>query len=136
MIRIARAGLFAVLVLAGCQNAPERLTIPPRPLEGQPLTYRETVERGVGLAMSAYESFCIDKWSEVESLAQELERTALELPRTVDVPADRRGSLDADSQQLVRDAQDLGDAAKKTDEKRVNATILQANRRWRELRTK
>ena len=71
-----------------------------------------------------------------DTLAQELERTALELPRTIDVPADRRASLDANSQQLVRDAQDLGEAAKKADEKKVNATILQVNRRWRELRTK
>jgi hypothetical protein len=136
MSRIAHVGLFTVLILAGCQAGPERLTIPPRPIEGQAQSYRETVDRGVGLAMSAYESFCVDKWSEVESLAGELERTAADLPRSTDVPAEQRNSLDAQAQILVKDAHDLREAAHQADEKKVNTAILQVNRRWRELRAK
>jgi hypothetical protein len=134
MKRATCVGLLAIIVFAGCQTAPEQIKIPPLPAEGQPVTYGDVVQRARVLATSATEAFYIDKWGEVESAALGLEQTALYLPKASDVPAARRASLDAQMQTLVRESQELREAAKKSDEKRTNSTLQRIHLLVRELR--
>jgi hypothetical protein len=134
MRRATVLGLWAFVLIAGCQTAPEQIKIPPLPVEGQPVTYADVVQRARVLATSATEAFYIDKWDEVESAAIGLEQTALYLPKAADVPAARRASLDAQLQALVRDSQELREAARKTDEKRTNSTLQRIHLLVRELR--
>src|SRR5262249_43393738 len=115
MMRTTCVGLLAIVLSLGCQTAPEQIKIPPLPAEGQPVTYSDVVQRARVLATTATEAFYIDKWGEVESAALGLEQTALYLPKSSDIPAARRASMDAQMQSLVREAQELRDAAKKSD---------------------
>ena len=134
MSRATCLGIVVVLGLAGCQTAPEQIKIPPLPAEGQPIAYADVVQRARVLATTATEAFYIDKWGEVESAALGLEQTALYLPKAADVPPARRASLDAQLQSLIRESQELRDAAKKNDEKRTNATLQRIHLLVRELR--
>jgi hypothetical protein len=129
-------GLTALLVslVAGCQTAPEQIKIPPLPAEGQAVGYADVVQRARALATSATEAFYIDKWGDVESAALGLEQTALYLPKATDVPPARRASLDAQLQSLIRESQELREAARKSDEKRTNATLQRIHLLVRELR--
>ena len=134
MMRTTCVGLLAIVLSLGCQTAPEQIKIPPLPAEGQPVTYSDVVQRARVLATTATEAFYIDKWGEVESAALGLEQTALYLPKSSDIPAARRASVDAQMQSLVRESQELRDAAKKSDEKRTNSTLQRIHLLVRELR--
>ena len=134
MNRSRIVGTVALVLLAGCQTQPEQLRVPPAPLEGQALSYRDSVARARNWATNAVEAFYVDKWAEVETAATGLEETARYLPKSIDVPAARKSSLEVQAVALQRDAQELRDYARKNDEKKANETLQRIHQRVRDLR--
>ena len=134
MSRTRIAGLAALALLGGCQTQPEQLRVPPAPLEGQTLTYRDTVTRARMWATNAVEAFYVDKWAEVESSANGLEETARFLPKSLDIPDSRRSTLEVQATALQQDAQDLRRFARNNDEKKANETLQRIHQRVRDLR--
>lgn len=128
--------ILAAFVIIGCQALPDpNRSLQPLPLEGPPLTYREVATRARLLAMTATESFYVDAWADVERSAVSLAETATYLPRSSEVPADQKPSLDARSQSLREAAQKLREAALSRDEKKTNDSMQKINLLVRELRT-
>lgn len=131
MRRIRVVGLILFTAL-GCQTAAEKL--PPPPIDGQPLAYRDLVQRARLHATSATESFYIDDWVNVEAAGTGLEKLAVFLPKAIDIPAARKSSMTNDSEQLARDAQLLRQYAREKDVKGVNETLQRVHFRVRGLR--
>ena len=122
-------------IVAGCQVTPEPRPLQPLPVEGPALNYKDVVVRARALATTATEAFYIDKWLEVEKAAISLEETAQYLPRTLEIPVGRKGSLDANSQTLLKEAQALREAARAKDEKKTTESMQKINLLVRELRS-
>lgn len=128
-----RAPILGLLLLAGCQALTEN-RLEPLPTDGPPLLYRDVVQKARGLAMAATEAFYIDNWNDVELAAVGLEQVADYLPRSADIPDDRKASLDASAKNLAKEARTLRDAAKTKDETKTNETLQRIHLRVRELR--
>jgi hypothetical protein len=93
------------------------------------------VKRSRSLAMSATEAFYRDEWNEVDAAGKSLEETALHLPKSTDIPAVRKNSVDGLSQGLQSEAQSLQQAAKAKDVERVNVSLQKIHARVRALGT-
>ncbi len=127
--------LAALLLVAGCQAIPDtHRPVQPLPLDGPPLSYREVISRARTLATQATEAFYVDQWADVEKAAVNLEDTARYLPKTADVPAVQKTSLEARSQTLVQESLALREAAKSRDEKKTTEAMQRINLLVRELR--
>jgi hypothetical protein len=123
------------LLLTGCANAPEQIKVQPLPVDGPSLTWNELVQRSRMLAMSATEAFYRDEWTEVEHAGKSLEQTALHLPKSTDIPANRKASVDAHVQGLQTEAQNLQTAARAKDVDKVNENLQKIHARVRALGT-
>src|SRR6516225_8365984 len=95
----------AVAGVAGCALPPEAIKIKPLPADGSGLAWNDMVQRARTLAMSATEAFYRDEWSSVEAAAKSLEQTAVYLPKSQDIPAARRASVESQTQALLSEAQ-------------------------------
>ena len=134
MSRVLVAAIVAI-ALAGCiTTADQNRAFQPLPTEGAPLAYKDVIARARALATAATEAFYIDQWPDVVKAATSLEETGQYLPRSAEVPPARKASLDARSDELVKEAQALRDAAKAKDEKKTNASMQKINLLVRELR--
>src|SRR5262245_60588474 len=125
-----RAILLAAfsLLLAGCLATPEpNRPLQPLPTDGAPLPFKDVVARARGIATSATEAFYVDQWTEVEKAATNLEDTAQYLPRSADVPAAHKVSLEVRSQTLVKEAQTLKAAAKAKDVNKTTESMQKIN---------
>src|SRR5262245_45498922 len=96
-----RVIVLAALALAGCQISPEpQRSLQPLPVDGPVLTYNEIVQRARSQAMLATEAFYVDQWAEVERAAISLEDTARYLPRSLEIPAAHKASVEGRSTSL------------------------------------
>jgi hypothetical protein len=129
-----RVFAFCLIFIAGCQAIQEQKGAQTLPTDGPPLSYREVVQRARGFATTATEAFYVDNWTDVESTATQLEQAALYLPRSSEIPATRKASLDASVKTLAAEAVSLREAAKAKDEQKTNATLQRIHMRVRELR--
>jgi hypothetical protein len=126
---------FSMFAVAGCLATPEPIRpIQPLPTDAGAMSYREVMIRARTLASTANEAFYIDHWSDVEKAALSLEETAQYLPRAAEIPPTRKVSLDARSQELIRQSQELRAAAKAKNEKMTNEAMQKINLLVRELR--
>jgi hypothetical protein len=128
-----RGILVGLIVVAGCQTAPE--PIKPQPLpDNQPAAYADLVRRARTLAASANEAFYVDNWTEVESSARGLELTAARMANADSVPVARALAIASQSGQLKESARDLVEAARAKDPKRTNEIMKRINLLVRDLR--
>jgi hypothetical protein len=131
-----RAICLAVLglALAGCQITPDpQRNLQPLPVDGA-VTYNEVVQRARSQAMIATEAFYVDQWADVERAAQSLEDTARYLPRSLEIPAGNKTSVEARATSLAAEAAALRTAVKSRDEKKTNEVMQRINLLVRELR--
>ena len=127
-------GVFAgMLAMAGCAIPPETIKVKPLPADGSGLAWADMVQRSRSLAMSATEAFYRDEWTTVVAAAEGLEQTALFLPKSTDIPAARRASVEAQTQSLQSEAQALQKAAKAKDVDKTNETLQKIHLRVRSL---
>ena len=126
-IAVAMAGV------AGCALPPEAIKVKPLPADGSGLAWNDMVHRARTLAMSATEAFYRDDWSSVAAAAKSLEQTALYLPKSPDVPAARKASVDAQTQALLTEAQALRNAAQAKDVDKTNNSLQKVHMRVRSL---
>jgi hypothetical protein len=124
------------LMVIGCQSGGDlRRSVPPLPLDGPALGYRDVVSRARTLASQATEAFYVDQWLEVERAAVSLEETARYLPKSADVPLPQKSTLDVRSKTLEQESVALREAAKSRDEKKTNDVMQRVNLLVRELRS-
>jgi len=135
MRRPLLAGIGSLLLVAGCAVQPEPIKVPPLPVDGPGLAWNDMVKRSRSLAMSATEAFYRDEWNGVEAAGKSLEETALHLPKSTDIPAVRKSSVDGLSQGLQTEAQSLQQAAKAKDVEKVNVSLQKIHARVRALGT-
>jgi hypothetical protein len=131
-----RTPLFAVaaaLLAAGCAIPPEPIKVKPLPADGSGLAWADMVQRSRTLAMSATEAFYRDEWTSVVAAAEGLEQTALYLPKSPDIPAARKASVEAQMQALQKEAQALQKAAKAKDVDKTNDGLQKIHLRVRSL---
>jgi hypothetical protein len=126
--------VFLLSVVAGCQLPPEHLPVPPLPEKGEPIPYADVLLRARLHAASANEAFYVNNWTDLEEAAKGLEQAARFLTKSIEVPAERKATLEAQANELSKDATQLRDAAKAKDEKQTNALLQRINLKVRELR--
>jgi hypothetical protein len=97
------------------------------------MAWNEMVQRARTLAMSATEAFYRDDWTSVEAAGKGLEQTALYLPKSPDIPAARRASVEAQMQALQTEAQALQKAAQAKDVDKTNNSLQKVHSRVRSL---
>lgn len=124
----------ALLLLVGCQVAPEKVAVMPLPEGGEPLAYADVVQRARSQASAANDAFYVDRWADLQEAANTLEKTARFLPRATDVPAALKDGLPTRADELTKLAGQLRDAAKAQDVKKTNEALQQINLKVRELR--
>jgi hypothetical protein len=129
-----RLFLGGLLLLAGCQAAPERVPLARLPDNGPPLPYAELLTRARAQATLATESFYVNHWADVEDAARGLGQTAQYLAKAEDVPANRKDALPAASSDLAREAGRLRQAAAAQNEKDANAALQRIHLTVRQLR--
>jgi hypothetical protein len=129
--------LFPIIVAlagaAGCALPPETIKVKPLPADGSGLAWNDMVQRARTLAMSATEAFYRDEWTSVEAAAKGLEQTALYLPKSTDIPAARKASVEAQTQALLKEAQALQKAAQAKDVDTANESLQKMHLRVRSL---
>ncbi len=125
---------FVILSLASCQLPAERLPVMPLPAEGQALAYADALTNCRAWASAANEAFYVNQWSGLADAAASLEKIALLLPKSPDVPAKLKDKVAAMSAELVKEAGRLGEAAKAKDVNATNQTLQRINLKIRALR--
>jgi hypothetical protein len=133
MKRIFLVG-FVLVSLSSCQLPPERAALRPLPNDGPPLPYAELLTRARSQATIATEAFYVNRWQELEDAARGLEQTARYLGKAEDVPAKQKGSLEAHSTDLNKEAARLLEAARAKNVKDANTTLQRIHLMVRELR--
>jgi hypothetical protein len=123
-----------MLSALGCQAPPQRTAVAALPEDSAPLPFSDLVSRARAQAMTALESYYVDRWPEVEDAARGLEQTARFLRRATDVPAARQGDLSLRTDTLADAAKQLREAAKAKAGEQVNAVLQRINAQVRELR--
>ncbi|HLW67278.1 MAG TPA: hypothetical protein VKS79_18330 [Gemmataceae bacterium] len=123
----------ALVAIAGCALPPEAIKVKPLPADGTGLAWNDMVLRTRTLAMSATEAFYRDEWTSVEAAAKSLEQTALYLPKSPDIPAARKASVEAQTQALMTEAQALQKAAQAKDVDKTNDSLQKVHLRVRAL---
>jgi hypothetical protein len=129
------AGL--VLVLAGCQVAPE--AVPLSPLREGPdarsYTYAELLTRAREHAKVANEASYVDQWGLLEDAARCLEQDARLMPSSVDRPAKfKPDQLQGLSRDLADGAVKLREAARTKDANAATAALRLVNVKVREMK--
>jgi hypothetical protein len=119
--------------VTGCALPPETIKVKPLPADGSGLAWADMLQRARALAMSATESFYRDEWANVEAAAKGLEQTAIYLPKSLDVPAARKASVEAQMQSLQTEAQALQKAAAVKDVDKTNEALQKVHLRVRSL---
>jgi hypothetical protein len=126
--------LLLVVFLVGCRAPVEKLQVMPVPVDGQPLSYADVVQRARTQASVALEAFYVDQWADLESAATGLEQSAGLLRKAVEVPAGRQAALGADADELARLATQLHEAASAKDVARANDLMRKISLKVRDLR--
>jgi hypothetical protein len=125
----------AILVLgAGCQLPPERAPLQPLPENSQPLPYAELLTRARLQATAATEAFYVNRWTDLEEVARNLEQTGRFLGKATEVPAKHKDKLATEAEALTKEASQLREAAKAQDATKVNAIMQRVNLKIRDLR--
>ena len=132
MRRVATIGV--ILAAIGCQAPPQRGAVPLLSEDSAPLSFAELASRARLQAMTALESYYVDRWPEVEDAARGLEQTARFLRRATAVPPARQGDLSLRADTLADAAKQLQQAAKAHAGEQVNTVLQRINAQVRELR--
>jgi hypothetical protein len=130
----AMFSILCLVLFAGCQLPPEQVPLKPLPEDGPLQAYADIVNRARVQASAANEAFYVNKWTDLEDAAKGLEQTATYLTKTADVPAKHRGSLAADTENLIKETRLLREAAKVQDVRQANEILQRINLKVRELR--
>jgi len=85
----------------------------PLPADGKPLLYSYLITRSQYQANAASEAFLQKKWKELKAMAELLNETAQRFEKADKVPEESQGDLSTWAQDLVRQANDLEEAAKR-----------------------
>lgn len=112
MIRIIV--LLGALFLPAC-NSPDRVPLPPLPIDGQVVTWPDVLIRLRTQATQANEAFYIDNWDVLTQTAKDLGATAAFLPKASGIPEPRRAVLAGMSTSLIDDSRKLLEAAQAKD---------------------
>lgn len=132
MRHVASASLF--LLLLGCTLPPERVPLRPLPDDGTPLTYSDLIQRARLQASAANDAFYVNKWTDLEDVAKNLEQTARYLAKSTDVPARHKDNLAVHSTDLGKEADKLLESVKARDVKLTNESLQRLHLKVRELR--
>lgn len=124
---------LCVIVLAGCRLPPDGEALRPLP-ENRVFSYDELLHRARAQATAAVEAFYVDSWKDLEDAAAALEQNAKFLPRTTNIPASVKDSLDKEAAALGEDAIKLGEAARARSVRDVNDVLQRINLQVRRLR--
>ncbi|HWG47946.1 MAG TPA: hypothetical protein VN688_34605 [Gemmataceae bacterium] len=133
MKRVLLSGMV-LLLLAGCQVAPERVPLQPLPETGQALPYAELLTRARAQASAANDAFYVNRWTDLEDYAKGLEQTARFLAKAEEVPANKKLILNEMSSDLAKNALKLKAAAAAHDVKDTTDALQQINLKVRQLR--
>ena len=134
MSRAIALGLF-LLVLIACRLPPDRTPLRPLPEDDRVFSYDEILSRARAQAMVALEAFYIDNWSDLDEAAQGLAQTARFLPKTIEVPAKHKATLDGEAGALKEEAVRLREAARVKDVTAANDALQKINLKIRRLRS-
>jgi len=126
--------LCGAALLAGCNAPGERTAMPPLPERVTALPYADLLTRARAVATQANEAFYVDRWTELEETATNLERIARYLPKADDVPAKHKDTLGEYSADLGKAAEELRKSAVARDVKATTAVLERVNRKVREMR--
>jgi hypothetical protein len=132
MSRIGPLMLLAVLC-AGCRAPADGEALRALP-ENRTFAYDELIHRLRAQATAGVEAFYVDAWKDLEDSAAAMEQTARFLPRTTNIPASAKDSLDMDAEALRHEAVKLGDAARARKVREVNEVLQRINLQVRQLR--
>jgi hypothetical protein len=131
---IRRLFLLLVVLSISCRAPVEKLPLMPVPVDGQPLSYSDVVQRARVQASVALEAFYVDQWGDLDGAAAALEQSAGLLRKAVEVPPARQAALGKDADELARLAAQLHEAAGAKDVARANDLMQRINLKVRELR--
>ena len=112
MIRIFVA--IAAFALSSCAG-PDKVVLPPLPIDGQIVTWPDVLIRLRTQATRANEAFYIDNWETLVQTSKDLEQTAAFLPKAGDIPEARKATLVGMSASLIDDSRKLSEAASAKD---------------------
>src|SRR5262245_23933769 len=121
MIRSVLALGIAGLCMSCC--GPERLSVPPLPVDGEPIPYADLLIRLRAHSGSANEAFFTDNFEALAARAADIERAASFLPKATDPPKTARGRLEEGAAKLASEAKALGEAAKTRNEDRIREAL-------------
>lgn len=121
------------LSVTGCLSPPERLEMPPAPLDAADFSLQDALIRARFQASAATDAFYIDNWQALETAASTLEATARSLGSAKDIPVDQRAEIEREANELASYAQGLGEAARAKDVESATEGLQQIALRLRTL---
>jgi hypothetical protein len=126
-----------LLLVSACQVPPERVSqpLPALPDDSAPLPYAQLLTRARTQAMQATEAFYVNRWEDLDNLAQGLEQTARFLGKAEDVPASLKDILPVASADLLKEARKLREAIKAKNADATNKSLGAINSKIREIRS-
>ncbi len=125
---------FAFCLAVGCTVPGDRVV--PKVLvdDGQPRPYAELLTRARQQSTASIDALYVNRWGELDELAQGLEQTAKFLTKATDVPEKNKVNLTVVAGDLGKAAVALGEAAKAQDAKKVREALNRVQDKVYELR--
>jgi hypothetical protein len=131
MIRTAILAGLSGMCLSCC--APERLAVPPLPIDGQAISYADVLTRLRLQSGSANEAFFVDDFPQLASRARDIEQTASYLSNVIDAPQTAKPRLGEDSTKLTAEARRLAGAAETKNEDQIRESLRKIHTHIRAL---
>jgi hypothetical protein len=125
---------FLLVPLSACQLPNERAALRPLPEDGPPLPYAELLTRARSQATLATEAYYLNRWTDLQEVAQGLEQTAHYLRKAEDVPPSHKDTLPVLTADLAQEAVKLREAASAQDGPQANTILARIHAKVRELR--
>jgi hypothetical protein len=132
MRRILLLGMF--LSALGCTTPPERVQLQQLPENGQVLPYAELLTRVRAQARAANDAFYLDRWKDLEDMADGIEQTARFLSKATEVPDKNKKTLKDVTEDLGKNAKLLKTAATGHNVADSTKALQQINTKVRDLR--
>ena len=124
----------ALVLVLGCVAPSERVPLRPLPENGQVLPYPELLTRIRAQANGANEAFYLDHWNDLEDMAKGIEQTSRFLAKAEEVPEKNRKILKEVTDDLIKSAQKLRDAAAAHNVKETTDALQKIIAKVRDLR--
>jgi flagellar hook-basal body complex protein FliE len=123
-----------LVLVIGCASPPERVQLQPLPETGQVLPYPELLTRVRAQARAANDAFYLDRWKDLEDMADGIDQSARFLSKATEVPEKNKKSLADVTDDLRKSAQKLKTAAATRQVEDTTKALQQINSRVRDLR--